>query len=251
VIVPSNSTLTLNTTSTQTGCILNNGTATASASNGTPPYTYNWNNGETNSVATGLSAGLYLVTVTDANGCTRTQTISVTQIAGPTVNATANPSIIPPGGNTTLTATGGGTYLWTPSTGLSCTTCSDPTATPSQNTDYCVLVTDTNGCKDSACITVNVEIPCETLFIPGAFSPNDDGENEIFCLMGNNCIQKLYFAIYDRWGEKIFETSDSAVCWDGKYRGRLLNTAVFVYFLKAGFTNGEEIIKKGNISLIR
>jgi len=251
VLITSTSTLALNTTSTQTGCIISNGTATANASNGAPSYTYNWSNGQTTPTATGLAAGLYTVTVTDANGCIKKQTVSVTQIPGPTANATATPAIIPPGGNSVLTATGGGTYLWTPSTGLSCTSCPNPIATPAQPTDYCVLVTDTNGCKDSTCIRIDIEIPCETLFIPGAFSPNDDGENDIQCVMGTNCIEKIIFAIYDRWGEKIFETSDPRICWDGKYRGKPLNTAVFVYYLKASFTNGDEITRKGNISLIR
>lgn len=251
VSVTSNNTLTLSTTSTQTGCKVSNGTATANAGNGTSPYTYSWSNGQTIATATGLGVGNYSVVLTDANGCTKTQTVSVTQATGPSANATASPSIISPGANTTLTATGGGTYLWTPSTALSCSTCSSPIATPSQNTIYCVLVTDANGCKDSTCITINVEIPCGTLYIPNAFSPNDDGENEILCLMGNNCIKQLLFIIYDRWGEKVFETSDPKICWDGTYKGKPLNTAVFTYYLKAIFTDGEQINKKGNISLIR
>ncbi|TAL58166.1 MAG: hypothetical protein EPN85_12200, partial [Bacteroidetes bacterium] len=70
------------------------------------------------------------------------------------------------------------------------------------------------------------------------------------------CIQNMTFTIYDRWGEKVFETTDQKICWDGTYKGnsdsyRGMNTAVFVYFLEATLTSGEKINKKGNISLLR
>ncbi len=70
------------------------------------------------------------------------------------------------------------------------------------------------------------------------------------CVRGN-CIETIYFIIYDRWGEKVFETTDQKICWDGTYKGKLLNTAVFTYYMMATLTSGEKINKKGNISLIR
>jgi len=91
---------------------------------------------------------------------------------------------------------------------------------------------------------------CGELFVPNAFSPDNNGENDMECVYGR-CIEKLYFAIYDRWGEKVFETTDLKQCWDGSYKGKQMNTAVFVYYLKATLTTGEEITKKGNISLLR
>lgn len=100
-------------------------------------------------------------------------------------------------------------------------------------------------------ITVKAcELPCGDVFVPTAFSPNNDNENDVECMLGG-CIEALHFAIYDRWGEKVFETSDQNICWDGTYKGKLMNTASFVYYLKATLVNGEEISKKGNISLIR
>lgn len=93
-------------------------------------------------------------------------------------------------------------------------------------------------------------LECDVLFIPNAFSPNNDGENDMECVF-SNCIETLSLVIYDRWGEKVFETTDPKVCWDGRYQGKLLNTAVFVYSMKATLITGEEIIKKGNVSLIR
>ncbi|MBA3705750.1 MAG: gliding motility-associated C-terminal domain-containing protein [Bacteroidetes bacterium] len=61
----------------------------------------------------------------------------------------------------------------------------------------------------------------------------------------------MEFSIYDRWGEKVFETNAPKDCWDGTYKGTLMNTAVFAYYFKATLTTGEQITKKGNISLIR
>jgi gliding motility-associated-like protein len=66
-----------------------------------------------------------------------------------------------------------------------------------------------------------------------------------------NCIVSVYWAVYNRWGEKVFETSDKNACWDGTYKGAPLNTGVFVYVLKATLINGTEINQKGNLSLVK
>ncbi|MEK6614914.1 MAG: gliding motility-associated C-terminal domain-containing protein, partial [Bacteroidota bacterium] len=253
VSVTSSNPMMLSTASTPTGCTINNGTATANPSNGTSPYSYLWSNGQPTTIATGLAAGSYTVTTTDANGCTATQTVSVTQTPNPTVIATATPAVITIGNSVTLTATGGGNYLWSPTTNLSCTTCANPIASPTGTTIYCVTVTDINNCSDSDCVTITIqEPPCESgaLFVPNAFSPNGDKDNEQLCVYGN-CIKEVELFIYNRWGEKVFETTNITQCWDGTHGGKPLNTAVFVYYMKATLTTGEKIAKKGNVSLIR
>jgi gliding motility-associated-like protein len=213
-----------------------------------------WNNGQTTSTATGLGSGNYTVTVTDAAGCTQTQTVSVTQQPGPTATVGATTTITL-GSSTSLSASGGVTYSWVPSTGLSNPNISNPIASPAVTTEYCVYVFDAGGCFDSACVWVFVEMPCimqslETL-LPNAFSPNADGENDQLCVPNNACIVSFVLKIYDRWGEKVFETDNVNDCWDGMYKGRALNTAVFVYYLEAKLSNGETIKQKGNISLAK
>ncbi len=99
-------------------------------------------------------------------------------------------------------------------------------------------------------MTVTVDLQCGEVFVPNAFSPNNDGENDLECVFGK-CIQTMTFAIYDRWGEKVFDTTDPKKCWDGIYKGEVMNTAVFVYYLDATLITGEKIKKKGNISLVR
>ncbi|MBL7891602.1 MAG: gliding motility-associated C-terminal domain-containing protein, partial [Bacteroidia bacterium] len=101
----------------------------------------------------------------------------------------------------------------------------------------------------NACLTVEVDILCGELFVPKAFSPNGDGENEVEYVMGN-CINNLEFAIFDRWGEKVFETTDITIGWDGTYKGKKLDAAVFVYYLKAT-VKGVEVNMHGNITLVK
>jgi gliding motility-associated-like protein len=98
-------------------------------------------------------------------------------------------------------------------------------------------------------VTEPVEV-CGDIFVPTGFTPNGDGENDIECVMGH-CITELHFEIYDRWGEKVFETTDQSKCWDGVKQGKLMDTGVFVYHLRATLKNGEQINKKGNLHLFR
>jgi gliding motility-associated-like protein len=101
-------------------------------------------------------------------------------------------------------------------------------------------------------MTVDVELPCGTIFVPNAFSPNGyNANNNLECVYGN-CIATIDFSIFDRWGNRVFHTTDpSQNCWDGKYNGQLMNTAVFVYYLDATLNNGDKVTQKGNITLIR
>jgi gliding motility-associated-like protein len=227
------------------------GTATVAPNGGTGPYTYSWSpTGGTGATASGLAAGNYTCTVTDANGCKQLLNTAITGNAGPIVSISSD-TIINSGASVNIFATGGGTYLWSPSTGLGCNTCSTTTADPTKNTTYCVLVTDSTGCADSTCMTIDVILPCGNIFVPDAFSPNGDHENDLECVYGG-CIETINFSIFDRWGNKVFETTDPLNnCWDGKYKGQIMNTGIFVYYLNAVLTNGSTVTKKGNITLVR
>jgi gliding motility-associated-like protein len=91
------------------------------------------------------------------------------------------------------------------------------------------------------------------LYLPNAFSPNGDGENDVLQLYYGNmqCITTFELQIYDRWGEKVFQTTDPDFSWDGYYKGTVEGTAVFVYYMKAKLIIGGDLNKKGNVSLIR
>ena len=105
---------------------------------------------------------------------------------------------------------------------------------------------------DTACVTIEVVTPCGDLAVPTAFSPNGDGYNDKFSLQGwNSCITEFSFMIFDRWGEKVFEATDGNQLWDGSFKGKAMDPAVFVYYLNATLNSGEKVTKKGNISLIK
>ncbi len=95
-------------------------------------------------------------------------------------------------------------------------------------------------------------VECGDYKVPNAFSPNNDGHNDLFVLHGwDKCVSNFSLVIFDRWGEKVYETSNPANSWDGKYKGKTLDPAVFVYYIDAKSNSGEKVNKKGNISLIR
>ena len=227
-----------------------NGSAAVTASGGTTAYSYLWSpTGDTANSVSGLISGTYTCTVTDANGCTQSVSSIITNFPAPVISVGSDVTINI-GDSTVLSAAGGGTYLWTPSAGLNCTTCSSPTASPSATTYYCVTVTDTNGCSDSACVRVTVDIECGDVFVPSAFSPNNDLMNDLECVYGR-CIATMIFSVYNRWGEKVFESTDLKNCWDGKYKGEDAGTGVYAYTLEATLVTGEKISLKGNVSLVR
>ncbi|MCC7301985.1 MAG: gliding motility-associated C-terminal domain-containing protein [Bacteroidia bacterium] len=196
------------------------------------------------------AAGTYLVTliVSNANG---TDTTSQSITVNPMPTATTGPDVtIPIGGSTVLPVGGGTSYTWSPATGLSCTACPNPTASPTVTTTYCVTVTDANGCTDDSCMTVFVDQNCPEVFLPTGFSPDGDGKNDEFYPI-IPCFESMWLAVYDRWGEKIFESDDPGKKWDGTFRGAPLDAAVFVYYFHYRQLNGKDEKLKGNVTLVR
>jgi len=252
VTITQPSVLAVSTSFTNGTCVGNIGTATVTASGGTPGYTYSWSNGQTAQTATGLSSGTYTVTVTDINGCTNTQSVTINLVLPLTTGLNNTTCDGVNDGSATASPLGGTapyTYSW--SNGETTQTIAGLNAG-----SYSVTVTDANGCSNTTAINVTDSTVGE-FYLPNAFSPNGDGENDVLQIYYRDirCIKTLNLIIYDRWGEKVFKTSDPGFQWDGTdHIGILqgtLGTAVFVYYLKVTMTDGKEIIKKGNISLMR
>src|SRR6185312_14775393 len=111
------------------------------------------------------------------------------------------------------------TYDWTQSDSshMSCNTglCIHPTVTPSLTTQFVLTVIDKNGCTSSDSVTVNVDIICKDVYVATAFSPNGDGMNDLLHVKSNCNISQFSFKIFDRWGEKVFESTDLLFGWDG------------------------------------
>ncbi|HEX8548962.1 MAG TPA: PKD domain-containing protein, partial [Cytophagaceae bacterium] len=145
-------------------------------------------------------------------------------------------------------------YQWTPEAGLSNPNISNPIATPDTSTLYTVTVTDPmSTCSNKANVRVTViDLICDEpyIFIPNAFTPNDDLKNDKFFIKGE-VFDKFNLMIYDRWGEKVFETEDKNKGWDGYFKGMKADPGVFVYYVEGTCLDQQKYKKKGNITLIR
>jgi gliding motility-associated-like protein len=250
--------LTATVTTTKVPCAeVCNGTADITIAGGIPPYQIHWDNGQQTSHATSLCLGNHYVTVIDSNLCSLTLHFAIadTSYFSAPIHAWASPDTIYQSQTVQLNATviAGFTYTWTPSASVSNAHIPNPTATPDNITDYIVHVYDTFGCEKSDTVNIYVkEVICKEpfIYVPNAFTPNIDQKNDkVF--VRSDIIESVYFAIYDRWGEKVFETTDMNVGWDGTFRGRKCDPAVFVYYIEATCITKDRYINKGNITLIR
>lgn len=150
--------------------------------------------------------------------------------------------------------TNGATYYWYP--GDTNSSILDPfslttQATPLYTTTYYLYAVSTYGCINRDSIVVTID-PYTLLLLPDAFSPNDDGLNDLFRIVRYLNIQYLEeFAVYDRWGEKVFTTDIITDGWNGKFKGHEEPMGTYVWFVKARTYDGQDVLKKGNVTLIR
>lgn len=180
---------------------------------------------------------------------TVTSTANVTILPAPDISVSGN-TIIPDGASAPLSVTGFTSYSWDNSDYLSCNDCTDPIATPPETAQFCVTSV-LGSCTTKTCVTVEVTCEIGDLSVPNAFTPNGDGLNDEFCLQGwVVCISDFQVSIYNRWGEKLFESDQHDFCWNGVYKGRLLPKDVYTYVITAK-RKTTAIRRMGNISLIR
>jgi gliding motility-associated-like protein len=199
----------------------------------------------------------YTVFGSDSHSCfTERKTVIVTVLPLPTVDAgpdlevlAANPILINAIGSPDIA-----TWQWTPADYLNCDDCGQPIASPKKPETYVVTVTGQDGCK--ARDSVNVGIICKevNVRIPEAFTPNGDGNNDRFVILGIGAVEHL--VIYDRWGVKVFERdhyypADAGSDWDGNFHGHPAATGTYAYFVEFVCPAGGLFTKKGTVVLIR
>ena len=231
------------------------GEITMQVTSGNAPYTFKWSDGDTTQDLYNVHPGTYTVTVHDANGCSFDTTFTIENLNSFNVHASGGGTIVL-GGSVELNATGDGSnqtvYSWSPGASLSCIICPNSMAQPVETTIYTVVGTDTNGCVASDTVSVQV-IEDHTIWVPNAFTPNGDGNNDVFKVYGNKAgIHSIEVKIFDRWGEKVFESENPDFEWDGTYKGVIQNINVFVYEMKVVFNDGHvNVLRKGSVTLIR
>ena len=147
-------------------------------------------------------------------------------------------------------------FQWTTFDTISCLNCPDIEVRPFLTMMYTATLVDTNGCRITDEITIFVRNPRE-VFIPNAFSPNNDGNNDRLVIFSDDDVEYVRsFMIFNRWGETVFEvfnfpTNDPAYGWDGGHREKLYNSNVFTYFAEVVFIDGSVKLFKGDVTLMR
>ncbi|MCW5906933.1 MAG: gliding motility-associated C-terminal domain-containing protein [Chitinophagales bacterium] len=215
--------------------------------------TYSWSSGETTAAVTVTTGDTYSVTVTDANGCTAADALNVTVIPTPQVDL-GDDKVVYEGQHVGLfgNVSGNpqsGTFNWQPNTLLSCNDCQNTVATAQDTITYILSYTDAFGCTSSDDITLYV-LPVTQVFFPNAFTPNGDGNNDIYFVFGGS-IKMIALTIFNRWGEKVFDSDNQFVGWDGNYKGKPQPPGVYVYYAKVLLMNDEERKFTGSLTLIR
>ncbi|MBK9721422.1 MAG: gliding motility-associated C-terminal domain-containing protein [Saprospiraceae bacterium] len=227
-------------------------------------YTYEWSpkqniigsNTDSIVLVNPTETTTFNVIITNGKGCRweRSFTVEVNDLQKDFI-VSADPTKIVPGQKSQLIATFDPTwkYIWKPNDGsLSDSSIFNPVANPNKTTTYTVTATDQNGCTATGIVTIVVTSCEEAVFIPNAFSPNQDTKNDILFVRARaSAITKIELIIYSRWGERVFSTNDINIGWDGRFNGKILTPDVFGYGLKYKCIDNQEYIKKGNISLLK
>lgn len=198
-----------------------------------------------------LQSTRYIVTVTDTLGCPRPVNDSILVTVIPPVPAFAgHDTIITTGHSFQLHASGGTQYTWTPPTGLSDPNIPDPFVSGNQDEEYHLKVVTPEGCVGYDSVKVRY-IAGPDIYVPNAFTPNGDGINDIFRPIPVGIVNILFFRVFNRWGQEVFETRDYMKGWNGLYKGQRADAGTYVWEVEGKDFNGQDIIKKGTVILIR
>jgi gliding motility-associated-like protein len=263
VTVLENNPLSVSTITTPEHCRRMDGTAAANASGGNPAlYTYLWDNGKTTKILDGLTQGSYNVTV-NYGTCKISHIAFVLGKFGPRADFTYTPSILDIFENTTalfddLSTPGGQSIVkwhWNFSDDNSTADIRLPAHTYKSAGIYtvCLKVTDSENCADSICKPIVVK-DIFTVYIPNAFSPNEDLLNESFIPQGYRIDPNDFLMlIFNRWGEMIYKTNDFKSPWNGRYmnKGNLVQVGVYVYRVIVKELDGPKHEFIGRVSVIR
>lgn len=235
-----------------------------SISGGEPPY-FIYNNGEFLSLNDGstfiignLEPGDYEVVIEDQSGCPQIQEVTIEDIDELSLEL-GNSQTINLGEQVQLSPILNfepGFIQWLPPNYLSDSSALRPIATPEETITYQLIAGLNADCIISDTITFEVD-KTKRIYIPNAFSPNDDGFNDRFTIYGDISVREVVqFQVFDRWGEQIynadgFAPNDESFGWNGKFRGEAAGTGIYVYFVEIEFVDGERQIYKGDVLLIR
>ncbi len=221
----------------------------------------NWKNEDdqilsTEPIVSNLIVGKYHVEISDANGCFDTKEFEVQKMTAPDIVINDHIEVIT-GESTELQpqfshGQNGMSFEWSPAIGLSCTDCENPIATPFSTTTYTLSVTTADGCQNSTKVTIYVA-ESNNVYVPNIFSPNSDGVNDYLLVYGGQEIQQINsMMVFNRNGETIFskkdiQPNDEQEGWDGTFKGKKVQSGVYIYFTEVEFIDGRIEMFKGDV----
>ena len=228
---------------------------------GTPPYSFGLNNDSYSPLDNfqNLNSGNYNYSVLDANGCFADTSGSLYEPDIPVLFLEEDLEI-DLGCNVLISASTNNTTLvdisWTNvDNSLDCDNCLETYAAPVNNTEYILTVTSIDECSTSDSIIVKVN-KIRDVFIPNAFSPNGDGHNDYFFVNANKSVSMIKdFKVFNRWGALMYKGTDlppnhAQSGWDGFFKGKLVNSGVYVWMATIEYLDGEVLLMSGDVTLV-
>jgi len=203
-----------------------------------------------------LQTTTYHLSVTDDKGCLSLQSDAVVITVTP-------PSAVWIGNDTSILAgqpvpmeledvngSGFTNFSWSPVTGLDAASVRNPVATPVESVTYTVLASTPAGCEAMGTRAIKV-YSVAGIFVPGAFSPNGDGHNDRLHARPVGIRDFKYFAVFNRWGQRVFYTADAAVGWDGSTAGQSVLAGAYVWMAAGVDYRGVLVERKGTVIVVR
>jgi gliding motility-associated-like protein len=204
-------------------------------------------------------SGNYYIKALGANSCTSTKPVKVTVLIYKLVAGIRYPTITTaPNTTTQLSARNiGNSYVWSPPVGLSSPFVREPLFNYDRQTEYLINITRDNGCITVDTVFVKIiarprdSLVRSDLFVPKAWTPNNDGHNDKLFPLTVNIRELKYFRIFNRWGQLVFETNIIGEGWNGIFQGKPAIMDVYTWTVEAIGVDGKHIKKAGNSVLIR
>lgn len=212
-----------------------------------------------NPFASPSSSTQYTVVGYDKYQCySDTQNIHVIVNPLPTVDAGTDRQVVVGSSNQLIVASSNDVikWNWSPVDFLSCTNCASPVSKPYEPMDYVVTVYNRNNCMAKDTVKISVVCAGGDVHIPNAFTPDNNGKNDKFFILGQGVRIIKSLKVFNRWGEVIFEKknfypNDQSAGWNGKFKGLEAPAGAYVYFAEMECEAGSSFMRKGTVTLIR
>jgi gliding motility-associated-like protein len=231
-------------------CFQGTGMIAVLATGGTAPYIYAWSNGAQTNTLSGVNAGSYALTVTDDKSCSASAAYTILNVSGLQLEVVDRKDVsclATKDGSATVRVRGGDSpyqYQWSGSS-------SDSVLRNAAVGFYSVTVNDSKGCADSLTVEIEKEV-CESyIYFPTAFSPNGDNANDFFRPKYSSDLKSYSIAVYNRWGELVYTSSNVNEGWDGFYKGVAQPVSTYIWSSQFSFLNGPTEQRSGNVTLVR